>query len=258
MRNIEDISRDCSAAGAVPARNTSSRRELKLDERLMEAAWRVRQGSRLCDVGCDHGKLTAWLIEKEIVPSAIAVDISDRSLDKARALFRKRGLEQRVQTRAGDGLAPVQPHEVDDVVIAGLGYDTIVAIIDAAPWLRQPCRRLILVPSSRHERLRTWLGLQGFHIDSEKAVACSGHLYTVMTVGYSGVVRHHDPGYAAIGEVPGGGGPAARSYIEQVGVRARRVAESSRDEEQRQHARRVLMYIDRLEKKEAALWPWMP
>lgn len=46
------------------------------------------------------------------------------------------GLETVIDIRLGDGLNTLAPDEADDIVIAGMGGETIAAILEAAPWIR--------------------------------------------------------------------------------------------------------------------------
>ena len=208
----------------------------------MTAAMCVRKGCRMCDVGCDHGKLAAWLVEQDLVESAIAVDVSEKSLEKAKALFSLRNLSDKAQARLGFGLTVVAPHEADDIVIAGLGFDTIQAIMQTTRWLEDEGKRLILVPSSHHARLRSWLGQQGYGIQRETAIESASHLYTVMTVGYDGVVREHDAAYAALGEVPFGG-EQAQEYIDMVEKSARKILDNSESIEKCKEALEVVQAV---------------
>lgn len=72
--------------------------------------------------------------------------------------------------RVGDGLAPLCPGEADDIVIAGMGGETIASILGAAPWTKDGRYRLILQPMTRHECLRRFLLTGGFDILSEQMV----------------------------------------------------------------------------------------
>ena len=79
-------------------------------------------GYALClvDVGCDHGFLTAKLLE--IVPglTMLASDVSAPSLEKARRLLGARGLSERANITVADGLSAVD-RPVDAVMILGMG-----------------------------------------------------------------------------------------------------------------------------------------
>ena len=62
--------------------------------------------------------------------------------------MREYGLNGRVAFRLCDGLAGIRPDEVDAVAIAGMGGETIAAILSAAPWTRERDVPLILQPMS--------------------------------------------------------------------------------------------------------------
>ncbi len=158
---------------------------ITLDKRLGMVASLVRQGSRVADVGTDHAYLPVYLIQAGVATGAIAADIGEGPLDAARHTVIAAGLESAVSLRLGDGLAPVSADEVDDIVIAGMGGETIVAILNAAIWIKNPHYRLVLQPMSRAEELRRWLLYNGFTITTERLVQDKHHLYPVMVAAYT-------------------------------------------------------------------------
>ena len=115
-----------------------------LDERLKTVAALVRPGSRVADIGTDHGYLPVYLVKEGICPRAIAADLRSGPLESARRHVTAAGLSDRIDLRLGDGLTPIEPQEVDDMIIAGMGGETIAGILAAADWVRQPRLRLIL------------------------------------------------------------------------------------------------------------------
>ena len=59
-----------------------------------------------------------------------------------------------VSLRLSDGLDKINPDEVDDIIIAGMGGDVISWIIDRCNWLKDSQKHLILQPMTCAERLR--------------------------------------------------------------------------------------------------------
>lgn len=157
-----------------------------LDKRLHTVASLVRRGSRVADVGTDHAYLPVWLVEEGVCPKAIASDIGEGPLAAARRTVEAAGLAHCIDLRLGDGLAPVAAGEVEDIAIAGMGGETIAAILEAAPWVKDPCLRLVLQPMSRAEDLRRWLLTNGFTVETERLVRDGRHLYPVMAARYTG------------------------------------------------------------------------
>mgnify|MGYP002582675098 FL=1 len=59
-------------------------RELQLQPRLQLLADMVPPGSRLADVGTDHGYIPVWLLQRGRIAAAIASDIGAEPLQHAR------------------------------------------------------------------------------------------------------------------------------------------------------------------------------
>lgn len=161
-------------------------RILKPHGRLSLCAEMVRRGSRLADIGTDHGYLPIALCQDEIIPSALACDINPLPLQSARDNIEKYGLSDRIQTRLSDGLKEVRPGEVDDVVIAGMGGELIRDILSAAPWIKDSKKHLVLQPMTHHEDVVKWLYENGFEIDRQGAALDEGKYYTVISARYTG------------------------------------------------------------------------
>ena len=153
-----------------------------LSPRLKMVADLVPQGARLADVGTDHAYLPTALIQEGKIPFAIAADLRQGPLASAKATVRRAGLEGKVAFRLCDGLRGIQPEEADAVAIAGMGGETIAAILAAAPWTKERDLPLILQPMSSMPDLRIWLGENGYRIVTEE-LCCEGDtLYTAMLV----------------------------------------------------------------------------
>lgn len=152
---------------------------LRLQPRLQAIADLVPQGTRLVDVGTDHGYLPVWLLLQGKIRSAVATDIGEGPLDHARRSAQL--YEIALDCRLCDGLAAVSPEETDTVVIAGMGGETIIHILANAPWSRQGVC-LLLQPMSKAELLRQWLTENGYMICQENLVEDKGILYPILRV----------------------------------------------------------------------------
>lgn len=156
-----------------------------LDKRLSAVAALVRRGSRLADIGTDHAYLPVHLVQAGICPAAIASDIGAGPLEAARHTVTTAGLTSKIALRLGDGLSTVSAAEVEDIAIAGMGGETIVAILESAPFVRDSRLRLILQPMTRAEDLRRWLLWQGFSVLEEHLIQDGRHLYPVLAAEYT-------------------------------------------------------------------------
>lgn len=160
-----------------------------LDARLSAAAAFVRPGSTAADIGCDHGKLSAWLAGSGRCPLVFACDLRPDPLAKAQRACAHLG--EKVQFRLGSGLDVLQPGEAQDIIIAGMGAQTIMEILDAAPWVFDPAYNLVLVPATKHSLLRRWLAQRGFTLQGETLAHAAGRWYAVMNARYT--ADPHEP-----------------------------------------------------------------
>ena len=79
-----------------------------------------------------------------------------------------------------DGLQGIPPDAADTIIMAGMGGDLMVRILEAAPWVCDDRYTLILQPQSAGQALRQYLAEHSFVIERE-ALARDGHFfYTVL------------------------------------------------------------------------------
>ena len=164
-------------------------KELELTPRLQAVARLVPPNAALADIGTDHAYLPAWLLGRGQVRSAIAADISKGPLDRAKLTAQQYDCTDRMEFRLCDGLAGIAPDEVDTIVIAGMGGETIAAILQAAPWVCNGRYTLILQPMSAQPDLRGWLWYNGFSIQKEELVREGDKLYNILVASYGDAVE---------------------------------------------------------------------
>lgn len=151
---------------------------MELTPRLRAIADQVPKGAKLADIGTDHGYLPVWLVLNGVVDSAIAADLRKGPLERAKQTAARYGVEGKLRFRLCDGLAGIAPEEADVIAIAGMGGDTIAAILAAAPWTRE--KTLLLQPMTAQPELRRWLSAHGYAIQSERAAREGQRLYCVL------------------------------------------------------------------------------
>lgn len=155
------------------------------DKRLLKCAGMVSGRGTVCDVGTDHANLPVYLVQNGLCPDAVASDIADGPIEAATATVTRSGLSDKIRIIKSDGLKSVPSDGITDVIIAGMGAETISMIIDAAPWLRDGIN-LILQPMTKIPFMRKWLYENGWEIIMEEAVSDDNYIYTVMNVRFSG------------------------------------------------------------------------
>lgn len=132
----------------------------------------------VADIGCDHGKIAIALIKNGAAQSVICTDISEKSLDKAKKLAASKRLGNLVSLRHGDGLCVLHAGEADAAVIAGMGGELIVSILQNGQD-RVP-DTLVLSCHTASGLLRAWLCENGFSIVDEALVFEARHYYPVI------------------------------------------------------------------------------
>lgn len=156
-----------------------------LDNRLEMAAKLVSGKGIAVDVGTDHAYLAAELINSGKCAKVIASDVKEGPLESAQRTVEKYGIADKVELILSDGLTNVPLEGVTDVVIAGMGGETIADIITACDWDIFDNIRWILQPMTKPEHLRKMLYEYGLHITEEYAVEEGGKLYVVMAAEYA-------------------------------------------------------------------------
>jgi tRNA A22 N-methylase len=76
------------------------------------------------------------------------------------------------------------PRDFSHMVCAGMGADTMIHILENAPWLQNEQYTLILQCQSKTPTLRKYLSDNGFCITQETVLKDGRFLYTIMEVRY--------------------------------------------------------------------------
>ena len=142
----------------------------------------VQSGSRVADIGTDHGYLGIYLLQSGAARHVIACDLRKDPLENARRNAKLFGVDGEMELRLSDGLEKILPDEVDTVVMAGMGGDLIQKILSQCPWRKREGLQFILQPQSAGNVLRRWLCEDGFEIRREEPVQDGHFLYTVMDI----------------------------------------------------------------------------
>ena len=160
---------------------------VKLSNRLLTVASFVTDGNRLADVGTDHGYIPIYLLQAGRIPSAIAMDINEGPLQRAKEHIVQYGLESYIETRLSDGVDALEPGEADSILIAGMGGGLVMHILSDGEAVCRQAKELILQPQSELERVRAYLWTNGYVILEEDMVLEDEKFYPMMRVQYQGI-----------------------------------------------------------------------
>lgn len=189
--------------------------KLPLSSRLLACCEYVHPGDRVADVGCDHGYLGIHLLKTGIAASVIASDVNENPLHSAVINARKYGVEQQIRFYLSDGVQNI-PREFDCLVIAGMGADTIISILEAAPWLKSSQYRLILQCQSKRPELRRYLNQQGYAIEQETLAQDGKFYYPIMEVTYQPGQRFLEHEFYITPALRRSGSPLLPAFQERV------------------------------------------
>ncbi len=163
----------------------------KISKRLEAAASFYRTNASVIDVGTDHAYLPIYLCMKEGCPSAVAADIKEGPLSRARENVALHALESKISLSLTDGLHGIERQGALDIFILGMGGELISKIISDAEWVKKDQIRLILQPMTRPETVRAFLVKEGFEIKAEKIVL-DDKLYQIIVAEYSGIKEEYN------------------------------------------------------------------
>ena len=184
---------------------------------MLMAASFVDNGNTVCDVGCDHGKLSLYLVQRGKAKQIIATDINKQPLQKAVDLFAAHDLSHTARFLLTDGLQGLEKTEdITHVVIAGLGGHTIAQVIENAPFIKHQKVQLVLLPAQSGYFARKFLFENGFEIVREKTVSEKGKYYSCINAVYTGKIQTPDIYDMYIGKSEECTDDSASGYFEMI------------------------------------------
>lgn len=159
---------------------------IKLSKRLQMLADMVTEGNRVADVGCDHGFLPIYLVQRGRIPGALAMDVREGPLESAREHIAAYGLGEYINVRLSDGLKAYSKGEAGTIVCAGMGGRLMERILTESLDKARAAQELILQPQSELQEFRRFLREAGFAIREEDAVLEDGKYYFAMKAACAG------------------------------------------------------------------------
>ena len=155
---------------------------MELSKRLQAVANLVKPCDTMADIGCDHGYVSIYLIQKQICKKVIAMDINKGPLEKATFHIEQAKLTHLIETRLSNGAKMLQLGETDGVICAGMGGRLTVSILEESLEKVLDMKQLILQPQSELWLVRQYLKKIGLVIDKEDIIFEDGKYYPMMHV----------------------------------------------------------------------------
>ena len=160
--------------------------EVVLSNRMQALTDMVTPGTVVTDVGCDHGFVSVYLVQKGISPRVIAMDVRSGPLEHAREHIREYGLEDSIETRLSDGLHCLETGEAAGMICAGMGGPLMEKILTEGRQQARSFQELILQPQSEIPHFRAFLMEEGYLLLDENIIYEEGKYYFMMKVRWLG------------------------------------------------------------------------
>ena len=154
--------------------------KVKLSNRLESIVGMVTPKSRVCDVGCDHAFTDIALVQRGIAISALAMDVKDGPLERAKEHIAEYGLEDLIVTRLSNGLKKYSIGEADSLIISGMGGPLMQSILSENWNNTRDFKEMIFSPQSEIYEFRCFLKENGIEIIDEDMVKEDGKYYTII------------------------------------------------------------------------------
>ena len=163
---------------------------ITLSRRMQMNASLIPKGKRVADIGCDHGKLSVYLIQEGIADKVIASDVATGPLERAKRTVVEAGLADKIDVRLADGAKGIGRDEsgapeVDVIVMAGIGGMLALDIVRDSIDIYRDIDCFIIQAQSNIDILRGSMDELGFAIIDEDMVYEDGKFYTAIKYKYS-------------------------------------------------------------------------
>lgn len=152
---------------------------MELSQRLRVVGDFVTQKT-VADIGTDHAYVPIYLHRKGEVEKVIACDINQKPLEKAQQNIKAYHAENIITTRLGNGLQPLQPNEVDTIIISGMGGMLIIELLEQSQKVINTTKELVLCPHLDVPAVRKYLHKIEYCIVEEKMILEEEIFYTIL------------------------------------------------------------------------------
>lgn len=152
---------------------------VKLPPRLGVIVALLPPGLAVADVGSDHGLLPLYLHQTGRARRVVATEKGSGPFRRLEEALAAAGAGEEIVCRQGDGLEVLAPGEVEAVVVAGMGGETILRILARRAEVAREVL-LLLVPNTAWGQVRRWLLGHDFYLLQEEMVQEGKHFYPII------------------------------------------------------------------------------
>lgn len=153
---------------------------VELSARMQALVNMVSKNQVVCDIGCDHGFVSIYLVQQGIASKVYAMDVGAGPLKRAQEHIKEYELEAYIETRLSDGLEALREGEASCMVCAGMGGPLMMKILTQGRKKARVMSELILQPQSEIALFRAFLRKEGYKIIQENMIYEDGKYYPMM------------------------------------------------------------------------------
>ena len=173
---------------------------MALSSRLESIISLIKPANLLVDIGTDHGLLLIECVNQNIISYGIGIDNKKGPLAIAQRNINNANLDDKISLLLSEGATSLTT-KADTWVIAGLGGETILEIIEQSLDKAQALKQLVLAPHSKIDLVRKQLALLGFTIEEELLVE-DDKFYIILSVHYDGLSKELSLRDQLLGKLP--------------------------------------------------------
>ena len=152
---------------------------MKINNRLKLVGDYVDKGSVPLDIGCDHAKLSIYLLKEKNFPFVYASDNKIGPLNQARENVNYYNLADKIELIKADGLNSLND-KIDTITITGMGGLTINKMFLENKNKLTNIKTIILSPNNFIKEVRETINKLGYYLKDEELVEESNKLYHIL------------------------------------------------------------------------------
>ncbi len=152
---------------------------MKINDRLKLVGDYVDKGSIPLDIGCDHAKLSIYLLKEKNFPFVYASDNKIGPLNQAKENVNYYNLADKIELIKADGLNSLND-KIDTITITGMGGLTINKMFLENKNKLTNIKTIILSPNNFIKEVRETINKLGYYLKDEELVEESNKLYHIL------------------------------------------------------------------------------
>ena len=152
---------------------------MKINNRLKLVGDYVDKGSVPLDIGCDHAKLSIYLLKEKNFPFVYASDNKIGPLNQARENVNYYNLADKIELIKAEGLNSLND-KIDTITVTGMGGLTINRMFLENKNKLTNIKTIILSPNNFIKEVRETINKLGYYLKDEELVEEGNKLYHIL------------------------------------------------------------------------------